>query len=239
MDVKSAASETTAVDKVLRSGEIVVFSIIRDSVCAECGEDVGKGRFLRMEAERPLCLVCADLDHLVFLRRGDAALTRRASRYSTLRAVVVRFSRSRKRYERQGILVEDAALTRAEQECLSDAEARQLARERAAERRQQLDTKCVEKFARRVGELFPGCPGEEQRAIAEHACQKYSGRVGRSAAAKDLEAGTVALAVRAHVRHAHTRYDELLSRGASRREARALVAEPVAKRLEQWEREKP
>ena len=63
-------------------------------------------------------------DHLVFLPRGDAALTRRASKYSTLRAVVVRFSRSRERYERQGLLVEEAALTRAEQECLSDAEAR-------------------------------------------------------------------------------------------------------------------
>jgi hypothetical protein len=44
------------------------------------------------------------------------------------------------------------------------------------------------------------------------------------------------LAVRAHVRHAHTRYDELLSRGVSRDEARGLVAELVAKCLEQWER---
>ena len=213
----------------------MVFWIIRDSVCAECAEELGKGRFLRMEAERPLCLACADLDRLVFLSRGDAALTRRASRYSTLRAVVVRFSRSRRRYERQGVLVEEAALTRAEQECLSDAEARQLARERAAERRQQLDAEYVEKFARRVGDLFPECPREEQRAIAEHACQKYSGRVGRCADAKELETGAVESAVRAHVRHAHTRYDELLSRGVSRGEARGLVAGLVAKRLEQWE----
>lgn len=102
-------------------GEIVVFWIIRDSVCAECGEELGKGRFLRMEAERPLCLACADLDHLVFLPSGDAALTRRATRNSTLRAVVVRFSRTRTRFERQGVLVEESALTRAEEECLSDA----------------------------------------------------------------------------------------------------------------------
>src|SRR6202049_380342 len=95
--------------------EIVVFWIVRDSTCAACGEELGKGRFLRMEMERPLCLRCADLDHLVFLERGDAALTRRASRYSTLRAVVVRFSRSRQRYERQGVLIEDHALARAEQ----------------------------------------------------------------------------------------------------------------------------
>ena len=235
MAVKSTSTGTTNSS----TSEIVVFWIIRDSVCAECGEELGKGRFLRMEAERPLCLACADLDHLVFLSRGDAALTRRASRYSTLRAVVVRFSRSRKRYERQGVLVEEAALTRAEQECLSDAEARQLARERAAERHQELDAEYVEKFARRVGDLFPGCPREEQRAIAEHACQKYSGRVGRSAAAKELDTGAVELAVRAHVRHAHTRYDELLSRGVSRGEARGLCAGLVAKSLEQWERGKP
>src|SRR5512138_1286383 len=38
---------------------------------------------------------------------------RRASRYSSLKAVLVRFSRSRNRYERQGVLVEEAALARA------------------------------------------------------------------------------------------------------------------------------
>ena len=108
--------------------EVVVFWIVRDSACEDCGEALGRGRFLRMEAGRPLCLACADLDHLVFLERGDAALTRRATRYSTVRAVVVRFSRSRKRYERQGVLVEEQALARAERECLSDVEARRLAR---------------------------------------------------------------------------------------------------------------
>jgi hypothetical protein len=224
--------------KTQQRDEIVVFWIIRDSVCAECGDELGKGRFLRLEAERPLCLACADLDHLVFLGRGDPALTRRATRYSTLRAVVVRFSRSRKRYERQGILVEEQALARAEQECLSDAEARQLARGRAAERRQQLNAEYVETFARRIGDLFPGCPIEEQQAIAEHACRKYSGRIGRSAAARKLEANAVELAVRAHVRHTHTRYDDLLGRGVPRDEARGLVAAPVAQQLDQWQRGK-
>jgi hypothetical protein len=186
--------------------------------------------------ERPLCLRCADLDHLVFLDRGDAALTRRASRYSTLRAVVVRFSRSRKRYERQGVLVEEQALARAEQECLSDTDARRLARERAAERRQAHDAEYLATFAQRVGDRFPGCPVEEQRAIAEYACQKHSGRIGRSAAAKELQASAVDLAVRAHVRHVHTRYDELLASGMAREEARARVAAPVAKCLETWQR---
>jgi hypothetical protein len=236
MVVKSTSLGAAPRDsKVSQPGEIVVFWIIRDSTCAECGDQLGKGRFLRMEAERPLCLACADVDHLLFLPRGNPALTRRASRYSTLRAVVVRFSRSRKRYERQGVLVEEQALGRAEQECLSDAEARARARERAAARRQELDDQYVGAFAQRVGELFPGCPVEAQRAIAEHACQKYSGRIGRSAAAKQLQPNAIALAVQAHVRHEHTQYDELLAKGRARDEARVQVAAAVAEVIGQWQ----
>jgi hypothetical protein len=236
MDASSESVSSNRLAGKTRRDGIVVFWIVRDSACAECGEELGKGRFLRMEGERPLCLACADLDHLVFLGRGDAALTRRASRYSPLRAVVVRFSRSRKRYERQGVLVEERALVRAEQECLSDAEARRLARERAAERREAHDAAYLATFAQCVGDLFPGCPVEEQRAIAEHACQKYTGRIGRSAAAKALQAGTVDLAVRAHVRHVHTGYDELLASGVARVEARARVAASVANCLDMWQR---
>ena len=96
--------------KQKESPDIVVFRIVRDSECAECHRELAKGRMLRMENGNPLCLSCADLDHLVFLPSGDTALTRRASKHSSLRAVVVQFSRARKRYERQGVLVEQPAL---------------------------------------------------------------------------------------------------------------------------------
>src|SRR4029078_4179584 len=107
-------------------------------------------RWLRLEKERPLCMSCADLAHLVFLPRGDAALTRRASRYSSLKAVLVRFSRSRNRYERQGVLVEEAALARAEQECLADSDARARARERRAEYEAEVDLRFHGDFAQRI-----------------------------------------------------------------------------------------
>jgi hypothetical protein len=42
----------------------------------------------------------------------------------------------------------------------------------------------VEQFAKRIRELFPACPAERELQIAEHACRKYSGRIGRSAAAR-------------------------------------------------------
>jgi len=219
--------------------DIVVFWIVRDSACAECGSELWKGRFLRMEGGRPLCLACADLDHLVFLGRGDTALTRRASKYSTLRAIVVRFSRSRKRYERQGVLVEESALERAERECLADAAARERARERAAERREELDERYVSEFAKRLGDLFSGCPARERRAIAEHACRKYSGRIGRSAAASRFDPDTIELAIRAHVRHRYTPYDEFLAQGVDRADARTSVRDAVDEVVEQWRRTPP
>lgn len=181
-----------------------------------------------------LCLACADLDHLWFLAPGDAALTRRARKYSTLSAVVLRWSRARKRYERQGLLVEEQALERAEAECLNDAEARARRRERAAERRDAVDAEFVLRFALKIRELFPACAADRAELIARHACQKYSGRVGRSAAAKHLDESAVQLAVTAHVRHAETQYDELLAGGTPRFEAREQVREQVDRVLSQW-----
>src|SRR5262245_35299799 len=100
--------------------EIVVFMVRRATECSECGCELAHGSLLRMEASQPLCLDCADLGHLEFLPRGDVALTRRASKHSQLRAVVVEWSRTRKRYERQGILAEPEAIARAEEETLAD-----------------------------------------------------------------------------------------------------------------------
>jgi hypothetical protein len=56
---------------------------------------------------------------LVYLPSSDAALARRSRKYSHLSAVVVRFSRERKRYERQRILVTSEVIEKAEQECFS------------------------------------------------------------------------------------------------------------------------
>lgn len=207
----------------------------RESTCCECGEPLGRGAWITLvEGKGAVCLACADLDHLVFLRPGDAALTRRARKHSTLCAVVLEWSRGRKRYERQGLLVEEQALQRAEAECLADSEARARRREREAQRRAELDRQYVEQFARRVRELFPGCPPGREKAIAEHACRKYSGRVGRSAAARSLDAEAVVLAVSAHVRHAETGYDRLLARGLERWEARREVETQVREVLARW-----
>src|SRR5438105_8273453 len=135
-------------------GEILVFIVRRDTRCGECGEELLGGSFIRMDGDRALCLECADLGHLEFLGRGNAAVTRRASKYSPLRAVVVQWSRARKRYERQGILVSGEAIERAESESLADAPARERRAQRAAERQAELDVQLVDRFAQAVREQF-------------------------------------------------------------------------------------
>lgn len=215
--------------------ELVVFAIrSRNSKCSECGEAIPPGAFLRKEGETALCLDCADLGDLVFLPSGDAAVTRRASKHSRLRAVVVQWSRTRKRYERQGILVEPAALERAEEESLADAEVRRRRQMRASVAREVVDRRYVESFARAIRGRYPSAPPGVEMEIAEHACRKYSGRVGRSAAAKNLDPATIDLAVQAYVRHHETNYDELLMKGYERSEARRIVREMIDRTLDLW-----
>ncbi len=212
-----------------------VFITTRDSRCDECGDDLGRSAWVLLAGDRgALCLACADLDHLVFLPSGDAAVTRRARKHSALAAVVLKWSRARKRYERQGLLVEEPALDRAEAECLGDAEARARRRERAAEWRAEQDEAFVARFAGEIRRMFPACPPDRPERIAAHACRKYSGRVGRSAAAKRFDEAAVLLAVAAHVRHAETGYDGLLTRGAERWEARGEVRQEVERVLARW-----
>ena len=215
--------------------ELKVFITNRDSTCDECGEHLGHHAWITLVEEKgALCLSCADLDHLLFLPSGDAALTRRSDKYSTLSAVVLKWSRARKHYERQGLLVEEAALQRAEQECLDDADVRARRSEREAERRAEIDQEYVQHFAARVRELFPNCPDGRERVIAEHACQKYSGRVGRSAQAKNLDNEAILLAVIAHIRHAETKYDELMAGGMDRWSARNEVEDEIDQVLVSW-----
>ena len=217
------------------TSDITVFIARRDVTCGECGEALGRHAWITLDREcGALCLACADLDHLVFLPAGDVALTRRAKKHSTLSAVVLEWSRSRERYERQGLLVEEAGLTQAEQECLAGADARERHRERETERRAEEDQEYIAHFAAAVREAFPACPSGRETIIAEHACRKYSGRVGRSAAAQRLDADAVRLVVIAHVRHAETDYDQLLSQGYERWMARAEVEGQVAHVLGSW-----
>ena len=95
-------------ERTSRAPELVVVQPLNaEWKCHRCG---ATGDLLVMETPGPACLRCVGLDDLAFLPTGDAALTRRAKAASARYAVVVRFSRTRRRYERQGLLVESRAL---------------------------------------------------------------------------------------------------------------------------------
>jgi hypothetical protein len=231
--VRIESGETSKMPR--KKEDIKVFISSRESRCDACGEELAAKAWINLAGERgAICLSCADLDHLLFLPSGNTALTRRARKHSRLSAVVLQWSRARKRYERQGLLVETQALEKAEEECLADEYVRELRRKRAADRRDELDRRYVDQFATRIRELFPACPVGRETEIAEHDCLKYSGRVGRSAFAKALDSEAVRLSVIAHLRHRETKYDELLAAGYDRREARAAVEETIAEVLQKW-----
>jgi len=224
-------------NEMKRAGDLRVFIAKREATCDECCDKLGPKAWITLNKEKgALCLACADLDHLLFLPPGNAALTRRAHKKSTLSAVVLKWSQSRKRYERQGLLVEESALEKAEKECLADGEVRARRREREVERRAEYDRQYIERFGKRIRELFPLCPPGREIAIAEHACLKYSGRIGRTATAKSFEENAIRLAIIAHIRHAETSYDELLAKGLERWEARFRVEDTVNEILRKWKR---
>lgn len=99
----------------------------------------------------------------------------------------------------------------------------------------ELDVQQVAGFAERIRELFPRCPEDAARRIGEHACERSSGRVGRSAAGRELDDQAVRLVAIAHVRHTRTSYHSLLARGYDRHEARAQIADEVDRVLAEWQ----
>ena len=124
--------------------------------CESCG---GTGDVLLIGKAGPVCLDCAHLGHLQFLPSGDAALSRRARKASGWCAVVVRWNIRRKRFERQGILAEPAAIEQAARDCLSDPDQGRWVDE---------DVRFRRTFADAIDAQFPGCPVDRAEAIALH-----------------------------------------------------------------------
>jgi hypothetical protein len=215
-------------------GDRIVFVLRRETECGRCRSELDKGDFICLTGNEAVCLKCAGLAHLEYLPGGDAAVTRRATKHSTMHVVVMKKSPARKRSERQGILAEAEAIRRAEAESAADAEKRAGQQKKAAERRDKEDRAYVAAFAKAIVRQFPGCPREDAQEMAGHACRKHSGRVGRSAAAKQFDPAAVRLAVIAYVRHKYTKYDRLLARCHDRQEARSEVRGMIEEILARW-----
>jgi hypothetical protein len=152
---------------------------------------------------------------------------------STKYAVVHEFNKHFKCYQRKGLLVEKEALEKAKHSCSIDKELRKERRQKDQKRREIMEQNYIKQFALKIRELFPYCPENEEYEIADHACQKYSRRIGRSKWAKNLDEYAIELAVQAHVRHNYTDYDKYMLR-LEKYEARSLVSEEIDQVLDYW-----
>lgn len=101
-----------------------------------------------------------------------------------------------------------------------------------AEAVQKRDAAIEENFEDAIVKLFPKIPKAEIPQIIKHSLKKHSRRVGRTSRVA-LE-DRVKLAVRAHIRHVHTEYDQLLKQGASRPVAREKVWDKLNEVARKW-----
>ncbi|KAK4138133.1 hypothetical protein BT67DRAFT_346259, partial [Trichocladium antarcticum] len=97
---------------------------------------------------------------------------------------------------------------------------------------QKRDTAIEDGFEEAMLKLFPKTPKESIPQILKHSLKKHSGRVGRTGS-KTLD-DRVKLAVRAHIRHVHTNYEQLLRRGVPRPDARAQVWDKLNETAREW-----
>jgi hypothetical protein len=94
------------------------------------------------------------------------------------------------------------------------------------------DTADSAKAAAEIKAQFPKTPEQEVALVLKHGFRKYSGRVGRSST-MPLDK-KVTLAVIAHVRHKHTKYDTLLREGKARDDARKAIWKDMETILRKW-----
>ncbi|KAF2702852.1 hypothetical protein K504DRAFT_464029, partial [Pleomassaria siparia CBS 279.74] len=94
------------------------------------------------------------------------------------------------------------------------------------------DDALVRTAATEIDKQFPKIPKTERELVLGHGFKKYSGRVGRTGQIPMPR--KVVLAVIAHIRHKHTKYDEFLNNGTERDDARRAVQGKIEKMLRDW-----
>lgn len=221
----------------IKREDIKVFGASKAVRCNDCKKIFcKKSLIVPYKDKKVLCLKCSGLDNLSLLPSGDVALTRRAKKYSKRYAIVFNGVKRRNRFERLGILVEAKAIIKAKSECSADAGKRKIEREKAAVKREIYDKEYIKIFTLKIRQLYPSMPKGKEIEIAKHACEKYSGRVGRSAKAKELNNDFIKLAVIAHIRHTETKYDQMLDNMMEKTIARKKIYNIVNDVLEKWSR---
>ncbi|KAF2246303.1 hypothetical protein BU26DRAFT_507903 [Trematosphaeria pertusa] len=97
---------------------------------------------------------------------------------------------------------------------------------------EQRDAALIRAAATELDRRFPLIPKDDREAVLKHGFRKYSGRVGRTGQIPIPR--KVLYAVIAHIRHKHTRYDEMLNEGMDRDAARKAIQGKVQAMLRKW-----
>ncbi len=204
--------------------------------CKKCKKAIPKGKAFVADEEdyNGLCLACSPFATYKLLAPGNVALTRRSKKHSALCGVLLAWNQRRKRYERKGQYVELQAIIKAKKECAADETVREAKNKKAAEVRLVQDAEYIQEFGKAIRVNYPNCPVKREFEIAKHACEKYSGRVGRSAAAKQFDANMIDLAVEAHIRHTETNYDAQFGKGMLKKEIRAGLSSTIKRIITSW-----
>ena len=204
--------------------------------CPKCKKHIEKESFVVFENEnsKGICFKCSPFATYLFLPPGDAAMTRRSKKHSEYCGVVFERNQRRRRLERRGQYIEAFALSKARSECDLDKNKRALTNQKASVVREKQDKIYIEEFAKVIRVHYPNCPPNREVEIASHACEKYSGRVGRSASAKEFDKQKVDLAVEAHIRHKETNYDTQFNKGKKKREIRSGVKFDIVRVMNSW-----
>ncbi len=97
-----------------------VFSLSRASRCHACDVKLQPGQLVKLEKandeKEALCSSCAKLDRLELVLKGNAKISRLASKISPQTFIVMKWSDMWKCYERIGILVTPQAVDQAEKD---------------------------------------------------------------------------------------------------------------------------
>ncbi|MFD1553389.1 DUF2293 domain-containing protein [Putridiphycobacter roseus] len=204
--------------------------------CKKCNTSIPLGKAFVGETEksRGTCFACSDFVDYTLLPPGNAAMTRRSKKHSDKCGVLLTWNQRRKRYERKGQYVEAAAIEKAKIECAADQKVRDQKNEKAAITREKQDKIYINDFAIAIREVYHSCPKGREFKIAEHACEKHSGRVGRTANAKKFDKQMIDLAVEAHIRHMETNYDTQFGKGKGKKEIRSDIKFDVKRIMMQW-----
>lgn len=100
--------------KQKRTRDPVVYALSRPSRCHNCDARLSVNDIVKLQNKEDdrevLCRQCSGLADYTFVAKGNAALTRDATKLSPTRFVVMKWSELWKCYEREGILVETKAL---------------------------------------------------------------------------------------------------------------------------------